>query len=55
MGRPVATNDAGKNLEGDEVKFNLQSRVKSIKNNKMIMTKVLVGHSTSWVAHKSLN
>ena len=27
----------------------------SVKNKKMMMTKVLVRHSSFWVAHKSLN
>ena len=47
VGQPFATNDVGENHEADEVNFDRPLRLVSMKNKKMMMTKVLVRHSSS--------
>jgi len=53
VGQPFTRNDVGENHEGDEINFGYNQDLMSMKNDKMMITKVLVRHSSSWIARNS--
>ena len=55
VGQPFTRNEVGENHKGDEVNFDLPPRLMIMKNNNMMLTKVLVMHLSSWAPCESLN
>jgi len=55
VGHPFVSNKEGQNHETNGVTLTHLQVLMGVKNKKMMMAKVLVRHSSSWVGHKILN